>query len=151
MEKRGLANAGPAPVRAREDRLMQCNEISQQFGLTLTPARIRALVAAERRTLRDTGRLEFGEGILPRMIYAFCDSPFIARGDYADTLEALQELFYTFKNDLNDALSDDELLEAMHTIFHGRAQGSLEYLENMDTKELLAALRSDCADGDDDE
>lgn len=151
MENHGLTDTSRALVRAREERLLQSNEVSQRFGLALSAAQARALIAAEGRTLRDFGRLEFGEGILTRLIYAFCDSPYIARGDYADTLEALQALFYAFQNDLNDALTDDELLEAMHAVFHGRAQGSLEYLENMDTQELLAALRSGGEDEDDDD
>ena len=151
MENNGLVSGARGLLAALEQRLMQSNEISQRYGLALTPAQARALITAERQTLRDCGRLEFGEGILPRLIYTFCDSPFISRGDYAQTLEALEDLFYTFKNELNDALSDDELLEAMRMIFHGRAQGSLEYLENMDTNRLFSALRSDGENEDDDD
>jgi hypothetical protein len=154
MENQGLTDTNRSLIRAREERLLKSNGVSQRFGLTLSAAQARALIAAERQTLRDYGRLEFGEGILPRLIYGFCDSPYIARGDYTDTLEALQALFYAFQNDLEDTLTDDELLEAMHAVFHGRAQGSLEYLETVDMKELLAALRSggddgDCDDGSD--
>lgn len=146
-------NMLPITVQARlavqMNLLQKSNEVSRRYGLTLSEPEMRSLIVSEQQSLRDCGRLEFGEGILPRLIYTFCDSPFIVRADYYDTLETLQDLFYTFKNDLDDALSDDELLEAMRKLFHGKAQGALEYLENMDTADLLRALRSDGPDEDD--
>lgn len=48
-------------------------------------------------------------------------------------------------------MTDDELVEAMHTIFHGRAQGSFSYMENIAAETLLKALRSDGEDEDDDD
>jgi hypothetical protein len=151
MDKGMLPALYEARLAAQTERLRRSNEISARYGLTLGDSQIRLLIAAETESLRACGRLEFGEGILPRLIYTFCDSPFIVNQDYGDTLEILQDLFYTFKNELNDELSDDELLEAMRKLFHGRAQGSLEYLENMDTADLLRALRSDDPDEDDDD
>jgi hypothetical protein len=151
MDQRMLPALREAQLAARTERLMQGNEISQQYGLALSLPQAKVLIAAEQETLFASGRLEFGEGILPRLIYTFCDSPFITRGDYADTLATLQDLFYTYKNELDDALSDDELLEAMHRLFHGKAQGSLEYLENVTTGRLLRSSRSDGADEDDED
>lgn len=145
----------PAAVQARFMKLTQqlakSNTLSQRFGVQLSETDIRSLITAEAQSLQATGRLEMGEGILPRLIYAFCDSPYINRDSYYATLETLQDLFYTFKNDLYDALSDDELIEAMHKLFHGKAQGSLEYLENMDTADLVCVLRSDDTDEEEDD
>jgi hypothetical protein len=150
VEKSTLPALLQAQLAARTERLFKSNEISGRYGLALSEPEIRSLISAEGETLRACGRLEFGEGILPRLIYTFCDSPFIVRGEYYDTLEALQDLFYAFKNDLYDALSDDELLEAMHRIFHGKAQGSLDYLENIAAEDLIRALRGG-TDGDEDD
>ena len=151
MEKDLQTELRQVPLPARIERLLQINEIGRQYGLFLSEAQLRALVAAEAETLRAQGRLEFGEGILPRLMYMFCDSPFIARAEYFDTLEALQELFYAFKNELNDALSDDELLEAMYKVFHGRAQGSMDYMENVATVHLIRALNGEPDDPEEDE
>ena len=151
MEKDLQTELRQAQLPARIERLLQINEIGRQYGLFLNEAQLSALVAAEAVTLRSQGRLEFGEGILPRLIYAFCDSPFITRTEYFDTLEALQEQFYAFKNELNDALSDDELLEAMHKVFHGRAQGSLNYMENVATVHLIRALNGEPDDPEEDD
>ena len=140
-----------ARLAAQTAQLAKSNETAEGYGLRLNETKMRALILAEAQTQRDLGRLEFGEGILPRLLYAFCDSPYMTCENWLESLIALQELFYTFKNELDDALTDDELLEAMHTIFHGKAQGSFTYLENMATDKLFKALRSDGEDGDDDD
>ena len=130
--------------------LRSTNDLSQRYGLTLTDAQISMLLVAREDALRSTGRVEFGEGILPLLVRAFCDSPYIMRDDYATTLLFLQDLFYMLKNELYDALSDDELIESMEHIFHGKAQGSLEYLENVTPEELFRALSGEPEDTDDD-
>lgn len=119
------------------------NQIARRYGLCLTPSQIQILIAERFEVLADTGRVEFGEGVLPLLAYAFCDSPYIVRDDYASTLGALQSLFYTFKNETEDAMSDDELVEALKTLYDGKAQGSLEYLENLTPGDLWRALRQD--------
>ena len=120
--------------------LLGSNALSERYGLSLSDTQVRSLLQAREEILTETGRIEFGEGILPKLVYAFCDSPYIARDDYADTLAALQDLFYTFKNESEDALTDDELIQAMQTIFNNKAQGSLEYLENLPVAALYRAL-----------
>ena len=138
-----------ALVAAQE--LRKCNEISERYGLTLTETQIQSLVQSRFDALRFTGRMELGGDILPKLIYAFCDSPHISRIDYSGTLAALQELFYTFKNESEDAMSDDELMEAMKRCFNGKAQGSLEYLENLSISDLYRALTGNSDDEDDDD
>lgn len=151
MEKQTLPAMLAAQLAIREHSLAQsCGEL-ERFGLRLYPPQIKALVAAEQETLSACGRLSFGEGILPRLVHMFCDSPYILRTDTFDTLNALQELFYTYLNDLDDALSDDELLEAMHRLFHGKAQGSLLYMENVAVEELLGTLCDEDPEDDPDE
>ena len=96
------------------------------------------------RALRSAGRVEFGGGILEKLVYAFCDSGCIGASDYAATLCALQELFYGFKN-LCGKLSDDELILAMKLIFES-CGGSLERLSDADADDLYAAGTSGSLD-----
>lgn len=126
--------------------LRRCNELGLRYGVALSEGQIAALAAARQEALLAAGRVELGEGVLPKLYYAFCDSPFIQRDAFCATLAALQELFYTFCNELSGALTDDELVEALHTVYHGKAQGSLEYLENLTVSDLLRAQA-----GEDDE
>lgn len=57
--------------------------------------------------------MEFGEGIAPKIIREFCDSNYIDQGNYVESIIRLQEIFYLFKNEMNDEITDDELLHLM--------------------------------------
>ena len=107
----------------------EMNEKTQKFGLVLAVEDAKMLVERRRETLQEQQRVEFGEGILPKLIFAFCDSAYICQNNYADTLMRLQEIFYLYKNESMDELTDDELLEYMKRAFDGECEGSLEYLE----------------------
>lgn len=119
--------------------LQKCNELSERYGLALTEGQMLALQSARREALESAGRLEFGEGVMGKLVYAFCDSPYITRQNYFETLLALQDDFYAFKSELDEQLSDDELIEGMLRVFHGKAQGSLEFLEGVSLGALYRA------------
>lgn len=121
--------------------LKACNTASACFGLLLTETEIAQLEQSRQKTLRKTGRVEFGGGVLRGLVQAFCDSPYLDSREYADTLEALQELFYDFKNECGEILSDDELLSAMRLVFDGSG-GSLDYLTAAGSDLLLRAART---------
>ena len=72
----------------------------------------------------------------------FCDSQFIQSGDYADTLARLQEIFYLYKNESMDELTDGELLEIMKENFEQICYGDLEYLETTCLERFAAAVRA---------
>lgn len=143
------------PVRMQmltaESELRGCNEFTARYGLTLSEAQIQGLVERRFGALKDTGRIEFGEGILKKLIYAFCDSPYITQENYEETILELQDSFYYFKNESMDSISDDELIEFMKKVFDGRAQGSLDYLSGTSLEELCRYARNgwDSQDEDD--
>ncbi|MGE4277643.1 MAG: DUF6323 family protein [Lawsonibacter sp.] len=128
--------------------LVQCNQITQKVGLSFSEAQIRMLAEQRVQALAHTGRMEFGAGILQPLIYRFYDSPYLTQANYEETILELQELFYTFKNETKDRLSDDELLGAMKAIFDGKAQGSTEYLSGLLASDLFQ-IASDLAAGSD--
>jgi hypothetical protein len=121
--------------------LRDCNEFTVRYGLCLNEEQIRSLVERRFGALRDTGRIEFGEGILKKLILAFCDSPFLTQENYEDTILELQDWFYYFKNESEERISDDELIEFMKNIFNGKAQGSLEYLSGTSLEDLCRNTR----------
>lgn len=108
--------------------LRDCAPVCQQYGLSLSENDIKELVSARKSALVDSGRIEFKGGILPKLIYAFCDSPYVDNGTWVETLMELQEAFYYYKGDAEERFTDDELIEFMVKVFNGRAQGSAEYL-----------------------
>lgn len=113
-----------------------------RFGLELSEPEMEELAAERGRALRAAGRVEFGGGALPALMRAFCASPYVSRRTWAGTLAALQEVFYYFKSEAGERLSDDELIGAMQTVFDTRAHGSVEYLAGTSLEGLCREARS---------
>lgn len=121
--------------------IKKCNEITMKYGVTLSDTQIENLINKRFESLKSTGRVEFGDGILKELIEAFCDSPYIIQENYEETLEELQDIFYFFKGEAMDQIADDELIEFMKEYFNGECQGSIEYLSGTNLEELCRDTR----------
>ena len=108
--------------------IKKCNEYTSQYGLALSDNQINNLLERRKETLKEAGRIEFREGIIDKLIKEFCDSPYINQENYATTLYELIEIFYEYKNETMDLITDDELIAFMKKSFDGICQGDLEYL-----------------------
>lgn len=108
--------------------IKKCNEYTNKYGLILSDNQISNLLEKRKETLKETGRIEFREGIIDKLIKEFCDSPYINQENYTETLYELIEMFYEYKNETKDLITDDELIEFMKKSFDGICQGDLEYL-----------------------
>ena len=123
------------------EKIIKLNEHTAAFGLVLSTEDAKLLAAKRRDTLKEQQRVEFGEGILPKLIFTFCDSCYIDQNNYVETIGRLQEIFYQYKNETMDELSDDVLLESMREAFDGECEGSLEFLEETAMERLARKLR----------
>lgn len=130
MELRLVLSGIPAELVKKQaiSSIVGCNEKTFRFGLALTEKQAADLVETRELSLRNTGRVEFGEGIIGRLIYEFCDSPYIYQKEYAQTLNELIEIFYYCKNESGDRFSDDMLIGFMRDSFNGECHGSVELL-----------------------
>lgn len=135
------------PVQAlqkqTEELLLDCNPVTAAYGLSLTADDCRALLAHRQESLAENGRIEFGGKAMQRLVLEFCDSPYISRAYYLETLEALLDLFYYFKNESMEELDDAELLHWMKRYFDGECQGSLDYLAGTSLEELCRKAREE--------
>lgn len=129
-------------LAAAVQELRCCEDLNRLYGLTLSESDIRELVELRSNVLHRTGRVEFGGGILPKLIRAFCKSPYIDPSTYATTLADLQDAFYYFKNESQDLFSDDDLIEFMERVFNGSAHGSTEILTTISLEELCRWARN---------
>ncbi|HWS30560.1 MAG TPA: DUF6323 family protein [Clostridia bacterium] len=125
----------------QEQRLRDCNLLSVKYGLRLTERDIQALTSARFSSLKETGRVEFGEGVLEKLIYAFCDSPYLDQETYAQTLAELQDAFYYFKNETLDSMTDDDLIAFMKRHFDGDCEGDVGYLTGSLLEDLGRRIR----------
>ncbi len=137
--------------KTAEAELAVCGEQTAHFGLTLSGEQIGRLVERRYGALRDTGRVEPGGGILPKLAYAFCDSPYVLQESWEETLAELQDAFYAYKNESRERLSDDELIEVMKRAFDGRAGGSTDYFGVASLADLCKNTRYGEQDDSDDE
>ena len=119
----------------------KCNSFTSRFNLLLSHQDALELVETKNYALRFNGRLEFGGEVIEKIIRKFCSSPFLSRHNYAETLHELIEIFYFFKNDTLDLLSDEELIEQMKNSFDGVCQGSLELLAGRELEKSARNLR----------
>lgn len=137
MELRIISQSGDIPQA-----LAAANRQTVRYGLTLTAEELLSLAEGRTRALRDTGRVELGEGILPRLIKALCDSPHLHQADYAGTLETLQTVFYRWKNEAGDLTPDDDILTLLRRAFD-HSGGSADYLEGFSLAETVRLLRKE--------
>ncbi len=130
-------------LEAARQELRLCDAENRQYGLRLTEEDITELVQLRHQALQATGRVEFGGGILPKLIAAFRSSPYVDQQNYVSMLADLQEAFYYFKNESMDRFSDDDLIEFMEKVFNGPAAGSADLLCGISLEELCRWARSD--------
>lgn len=122
-------------------RVLACNQRTERFGLSLTKQDVLELMEQEKQVLKENQRIELGEGILPKIIEYFCDSEYITQDSYKETLEELQQVFFLFKNESEDLLNDDELLEFMKKQFEDVCRGDMEYLSGTCLERFTRAIR----------
>ncbi|AUM94566.1 MULTISPECIES: DUF6323 family protein [Clostridium] len=109
--------------------IIQCNEVTREYGLKLSEKDVKEIIDTRNIALQKSGRIEFNGQIINKIITSFCDSPYISQYNYSETINELVEIFYNYKNETLDYISDDELIEIMKENFDNYCQGSLEILE----------------------
>ncbi|MCX7614688.1 MAG: DUF6323 family protein [Clostridiales bacterium] len=123
--------------------IIKCNEKTSKYGLVLSDKDAIELVETRNAALLSNGRIEFGGGIINKLISEFCNSPFLSQYDYANTLHELIETFYYFKNETLDQIGDDDLIIIMKKYFDDRCNGSIELLQGRELEQLAKNIRFD--------
>ena len=135
--------AGAQSLTLAQDaqKLLAHNDKTICYGLVLTEAQAIELLQTQAEEQRYSGRLEFGAGIAGKLIDAFADSPYLTRQNYASTISALIETFYYYKNEIEDKLTDDELIGYMKRFFDTSCEGSIDLLNSRELDSLARAVR----------
>lgn len=123
-------------------KVMETNRMTQRYGLVLNEREAKLIIGERARALQQEKRVEFGESITPKIIYEFCDSDFIDQNNYVETIIRLQGIFYLYKNEMQDEISDDELLHFMKEQFEETCFGDLDYLEGTCLNIFSQAIRA---------
>ena len=123
-------------------KVIETNQYTEEFGLTLSQQDAQLILENRKMALREQKRVEFGEGIVPKIIHEFCDSNYIDQSNYVDTIIRLQEIFYLYKNEMNDEITDDELIHLMKEQYENLCFGDLDYLESTCLSNFAQAIRA---------
>ena len=123
-------------------KVLETNQTTAQFGLSLTAQDAELILEERKNVLKEQKRVEFGQGIIPKIIFEFCDSDYIDQNNYVDTIVRLQEIFYLYKNEMQDEITDDELLHLMKEQFEKICFGDLDYLEGTCLSNFAQAIRA---------
>lgn len=134
-----LALAERWETRLQEE-LHAANDRSARFGLALSEQGITNVTARRKEALLQTGRIELGSSAVPAIIDGFCDSPYLLGDEYEETLSALTEAFYYYKNESGDQLSDDGLIGAMRERYDAFG-GSVDAVIGTTLDELCRAVK----------
>lgn len=122
--------------------VQETNRYTEKYGLRLSEQDAAVLIAEKKTVLKAERRIEFGESVLPQIIYTFCDSAYVTQENYLDTLIRLQEIFFLYKNEMQDEISDEELLHFMREQFEEVCFGDLGYLEGTCLEIFAEAIRA---------
>jgi len=129
--------------------ILKLNDISNNFGLALTPSQAEDLVTTRSIALSNHGRIELGTGITGKIIEMFCDSQYLNASNYAESLNDLLEIFYHLKAESRELLmtdgliSDDNILADMKRAFETICQGSIELLAGREGIKIARSFTHD--------
>lgn len=143
MHENWLVDIQKSEQVALANTLEDCNTYSAQFGLVLTEQQMLTLWNERKVVLKNAGRIEFGKPVFEKLVLAFASSPYIDKKNYESTLSALQEIFYNFKTEARELITDDELIEKMRYCFNEVCHGVIEYLSETILTEWVRERRMD--------
>lgn len=123
-------------------KVIETNEYTNRFGLVLSLEDAKLILNNRKKALSEQKRVEFGEGITEKIIKEFCDSEYIDQNNYVDTIIRLQEIFYLYKNEMDDEITDDELIHLMKQQYEILCFGDLDYLESTCLSDFAEAIRA---------
>jgi hypothetical protein len=121
--------------------VLECNARTACYNLCITNQQAVELVEARSQNLIDNGRIELGGGIIDKLIDAFCSSAYLMQDNYVETIHELMEIFYYYKNETLDLVSDDDLVDYMRQSYEGICQSSTELLKGRELDRLARWVR----------
>lgn len=126
--------------------LLETNGESEKYGLILSPKDAEEIMEKRDNTLQNYGRVELSMDVPGRLVKSFCSSPFIRQEEYLSTINELIEIFYYLKNEVEDKIGDDELINILNNFFNNSCGGSIELLKGRELESLIRDIRFSITD-----
>lgn len=123
------------------NKILNLNEETILYGLKLKKEDIMQIIEVRNQVVTGYGRIELGTDVINKLIKSFYNCPFIEQDDYMLTIMELQEVFYYMKNETEDRISDDELIEILKDFFENYCRGSIELLQGREIESFARNQR----------
>jgi hypothetical protein len=108
--------------------IVEMNEETAKYRLTLTVEEAKEIIEIRNHILESYGRIEIDTIVTKKFIQRFYTSPLINQEDYATIINELHEIYYYLKNETEDKIGDDELIDLITGFFNNSCGGSIELL-----------------------
>ena len=112
----------------QEQELLDLNENSSAYGLTLNKEDIKEIINSRNNTLKSYGRIELDINVTKIIIENLYKSQYTDRDDYVELINDLQEVFYYLKNETLDQISDIEIIEIIDE-FYNNSSGRIDIVQ----------------------
>ena len=110
--------------------LLECNEKTKDYGLKLTLEEAKSIIDTRNNALLSHGRVDLGIDAAMGIIETFYTSSYINAENYVSTINEVQEIFYYMKNETEDLIADDKLIQIIKSHFENTCGGSIELLKS---------------------
>ena len=97
--------------------LVSLNDYTVQHGIVLSQKDCNEIAQVRAELLIENERIEMGVGAAQRIIEEFCDSGYVDQHTFKDTVEELLECFYTIKNETDDKVDDETVINFLKFAF----------------------------------
>ncbi|MCC0650840.1 DUF6323 family protein [Clostridioides sp. ZZV15-6598] len=97
--------------------LLETNKESKYYGLVLSEADVKDIITSRNDTLKGYGRIELDIKVTKQLIENIYTSQFTNMDDYLETINDMQEIFYYLKNETDDKICDDEIIEILDELY----------------------------------
>ena len=102
----------------QENEILDLNEKSQIYGLTLNKEDVKEIINSRDNTLKSYGRIELNISITKMIIENLYKSQYTDKDDYVYAINDLHEVFYYLKNETLDQISDIEIIEIIDEVYN---------------------------------
>ena len=102
----------------QENEILDLNEKSQIYGLTLNKEDVKEIINSRDNTLKNYGRIELDISITKMIIENLYKSQYTDKDDYVYAINDLHEVFYYLKNETLDQISDIEIIEIIDEVYN---------------------------------
>ena len=117
--------------------LLEINSTTQKHGLILTEAIAKEIAEARQYALKENDRIDFSSDTLTRLVKAFSESYYITQENFSEIIGEMLDLFYFLKNEIDDVLSDDDMISEMLIVFNETCFGAMEAMYGRGVEKII--------------